>query len=153
MFIILLVVWLILSGSFSLQTVLSGAAASLLVTMFSRSFLDYRAPGIEAIKKLPQYVRYALYVVGQIILSCLAVGRLIYSGREPRPVLIRFDPGLKKDVSRVLLANSITLTPGTITVNVKDGVFFVHALDRSFGTDIEKSGFVARLKALEGDDI
>lgn len=151
MFIILLAIWLILNGSVSLHTVLVGSAISLLLTAFCRAFLDYRPMGLRTLRRLPRYIGYALYVVGQIVLSCLAVCRFIYSGREPRPVLIRFDPGLKKDVSRVMLANSITLTPGTITVNVRDGIFFVHALDRDFGRDIEKGGFVRRLKRLEDD--
>ena len=151
MFVILLALWFILNGSFSLQTIIFGVIASLIVTVFCRFFLDYRTPGPAALKKLPRYVLYAVYVVGQIFLSCFAVFRLIYSGREPRPVLIKFDPGLRKNVSRVLLANSITPTPGTITANVKDGVFHVHALDRPFGADIERCGFVRRLKKLEDD--
>lgn len=152
MFVILLAVWFILNGNFTPKTIVFGVIASLIVTVFCRFFLGYRTPGPVTLRKLPRYVLYVGYVVGQIFVSCFAVFRLIYSGKEPRPVLIKFDPGLRKDVSRVLLANSITLTPGTITANVKDGVFHVHALDRPFGAGIERCGFVQRLKKLEGDE-
>ena len=73
--------------------------------------------------------------------------------RQSARLLVQFEPGLKKNVSKALLANSITLTPGTITATVKGDVFYVHALDRDFGKGIENCGFVKRLKKLEEDDV
>lgn len=153
MFIVLLIIWFLINGNFALSTVILGVAASLLVTAFCRFFLGYRTPGLKSLKRLGGYICYIFYLIGQIFLACFMMCRFVYSGREPRPVLIKFDPGLKKDVSRVLLANSITLTPGTITANVKDGVFSVHAIDREFGAGIESCGFVKRLKKLEEDAV
>ena len=153
MFIVLLILWFILNGNFELETIIYGVICCLLVSLFCRFFLNYRLPTAKSLKKLWRYILYAFYVVGQIFLSCLAVGRLIFSGRQPRPELITFNPGLKKDLSKVLLANSITLTPGTITANVRGDTFYVHALDRDFGKGIENCGFVKRLKKLEEDEI
>jgi len=151
LFFVLLIIWFILNGNFSIQTVIFGVIASALVTLFSCFFLNYRPFGLRSIKKLGRYILYIFYVIEQIFLSCIAVCCLVYSGKEPRPMLITFRPDLKTDLSRVFLANSITLTPGTITANVKDGVFAVHALDRDFGAGIEKCKFIKKLQALEED--
>ena len=52
------------------------------------------------------------------------------------PKIVRFKSKLKKDIARVTLANSITLTPGTITVRCEDGEFYVHALDKVSASDL-----------------
>jgi multicomponent Na+:H+ antiporter subunit E len=52
------------------------------------------------------------------------------------PRIIRFKTKLESDISWVTLANSITLTPGTITMDIKDGEFFVHALDKKVADDL-----------------
>ena len=55
------------------------------------------------------------------------------------------EPGTGKS----MLANSITLTPGTITVDLKDGEYLVHCYDKSMGDGIDESGFVTLLRKLE----
>ena len=64
--------------------------------------------------------------------------------------LIKTD--LKKDTSKVALANSITITPGTITVNVSDDVVCVHALDASMADGIDECDFVVKLREMEGKE-
>ena len=59
-------------------------------------------------------------------------------------------PGLKTDTARVVLANSITLTPGTITVTLEGDEFVVHCLDKELADGIENSVFVALLRRMEG---
>jgi multicomponent Na+:H+ antiporter subunit E len=53
-----------------------------------------------------------------------------------KPQIIRFKTKLESDISWVTLANSITLTPGTITMDIQDGEFFVHALDKKVADDL-----------------
>ena len=57
---------------------------------------------------------------------------------------------LKTKTARVLLANSITLTPGTITVSLQDNVYTVHCLDKQFGEGLSDSTFVWLLHKIEG---
>ncbi len=66
------------------------------------------------------------------------------------PVLIQFDMNFKSDTSKFMLANSITLTPGTITVSVEGNTFTVHCLDKSLAQGIETSVFVKLLEKMEG---
>ena len=81
----------------------------------------------------------------------MAVIQLIVSPTlEPRPVIIRFRTDLKTRTARVILANSITLTPGTITVSIEDDELTVHCLDRSMAEGMDDSVFVHALRRLEG---
>ena len=73
-----------------------------------------------------------------------------HKGRyEREPVLVTFHTTLKSPVLRVILANSITLTPGTITVSLEGDTFVVHALDKDFVEGIEDSVFVRWLQKAE----
>ena len=71
------------------------------------------------------------------------------TSRVVEPVLIQFDTHFKSDTSKFLLANAITLTPGTITVSVEGDRFTVHCLDKEMAEGIETSVFVQLLEKLE----
>ena len=65
------------------------------------------------------------------------------------PVIVRVHTDLKSETARVILANSITLTPGTITVSMTDNDLLVHCLDKSLSEGMEDSVFVRLLKKME----
>ena len=69
--------------------------------------------------------------------------------KEPEPQLVQFDVDLKKNRHLVALANSITLTPGTITVDLHDNHFTVHALDASMVDGLDDGVFVQQLMDME----
>ena len=78
---------------------------------------------------------------------------LAWSGsKNPDPVLVEFHSGLKDAFSNVVLANSITLTPGTFTVVQKDDFFVVHCLRPEFAEGIEESSFVRLLRKVKGEE-
>ena len=80
----------------------------------------------------------------------MAVMRMILSSEcKPSPVLVTFTVPLKSDYARTMLANSITLTPGTITVSVEGDTYTVHCLDESLSSGMEDSVFVKMLKKME----
>ena len=68
------------------------------------------------------------------------------------PVLVKIHTNLKSEVARVMLANSITLTPGTITVSLRGQELLVHCLDKSLAEGMENSEFVKLLEALEEEN-
>jgi multicomponent Na+:H+ antiporter subunit E len=77
------------------------------------------------------------WFMGQIFSANLHVAYLALSPKMPiDPQIIRFKTKLESDISWVALANSITLTPGTITIDIREGEFFVHALDRKVAYDL-----------------
>lgn len=80
----------------------------------------------------------------------MAVLRLITSNSEVvEPVMVRVHTDLKSNFCRVLLANSITLTPGTITVSMDRDEYVIHCLDKSLSEGMEDSVFVKMLEKLE----
>ena len=68
------------------------------------------------------------------------------------PVLVHVHADLKSETARVILANSITLTPGTITVSMSGQELLVHCLDKSLSEGMEDSVFVKLLQKLEEED-
>ena len=152
MFIWFFLLWLLLTGELSVHACLWGAAVSAAMTWFCWKFLDYRAvlprPG-----RLWGWMRYLAYLLAEMLKAGFVVMRLVYvRGRNMRPLLVWFDTPLATDRERAILADSITLTAGTITVTAAGGRFCVHALDRSLAADIEDSQFQRRLEKM-GDGL
>ncbi len=104
------------------------------------------------LRLLPGILGYLCFLVKEMVLACLRVMRLILNLRvETEPCLVTFDTGLDSPLLRAVLASSITLTPGTITVSLSGRTLSVHCLDTSFAEGLRDSAFEKRLKALEGE--
>ena len=104
----------------------------------------------QTVKHFPWLLKYLGVLLVEIIKANFAVIRLILSPKlEPEPILVHFKKPMKKDAHKVLLANSITLTPGTITVSLDDGLYTVHCLDRSMAEGLATSRFVQLLQKME----
>lgn len=148
MFILLFICWLIFNGSINLQVILLGIVIVGLVYLFLCKFCGW------SIRREIYYLNFAAFFAGysvvlviEIIKAAFATLSLLFSSRyELEPVLVSFDTDIKSPVLRVLLANSITLTPGTITVSIEDNHYVVHALDIGFAENIAQSVFVKKLK-------
>ena len=91
-----------------------------------------------------------MILVLEILKANFATIKLITtSNYEIEPVIIKFRTKLKTKEARVILANSITLTPGTITVNLEEDEYTVHCLDKDLANGIEDSVFVKLLEKIE----
>lgn len=127
--------WLILSGKADPPYLVIGVACSALVVALTpdRPLLVSRTHprfGVPLVRIAPlALLRYALWLLWQVIEANLHVARLVLDPRMPvTPRLLRFRVRFESRVSQVVLAHSITLTPGTVTVDLQDGEFLVHAL-------------------------
>ena len=136
-FIALVFLWVILSGKFDLFHLSLGLISCAIVSILSGDLLfpGSRTRGLfQHGLRVISYVPWLLY---QVVLANLHVLYLVFHPRMMDlidPEIIRFDSTLKKEISLVTFANSITLTPGTITVYVSvNGAFQVHAIDKQSG--------------------
>ncbi len=132
-FLIMLVFWVTLSGKFDLFHLTLGVISSALVSWMSADLfmLDPKKKGRVA--TACRFLAYFPWLIKEIFLSTLHVAILALHPRmreEIDPTIVTFKTILKKDIARVALANSITLTPGTITVRIVEDVFYVHAISR-----------------------
>lgn len=151
MFFLFFVLWVLLSGKITLDVCVSGAAVSALLYYFCVRILGYRWTGLFGLRHFGRILCYLWYLLIEILKAGFVVMRLVYTrDREMEPVLVHFRTRLKSDTARAALANSITLTAGTITVTAEGDDFCVHALDNCLTDGIENSEFERRLLELEG---
>lgn len=137
-FFILFLNWVIWSGLFDLFHLSLGVISCLLVSLMSADLLfkrrEFRARDLTEAFRFICYIPWLLY---QIILSNIHVARIVLKPDMPiDPEVIRYRTRLKKDISITVFANSIILTPGTITANIIDGELYVHCLDKRVADDL-----------------
>ena len=146
----LFALWMLLEGRWTLEIVLTGIVLSALIYLFCWKFLDY-SPRREwaVIRRIPRAVAYLFWLIGQIFVAGFMTMSRIWSGREVKPHLVSFRTALRSDAAKVLLSQSITLTPGTLTVDQRDGRFLVHALDDAFTEGLRDSEMEKRIAKLE----
>lgn len=117
--------WLLLSGSVAPLHVALGAVAAAAVTWMNRD-LELVSP---AARVSPRFLGYLPWLLKEIVVANIQVARLVLHPRLPiDPVVVRFDTVLTGELARTTFANSITLTPGTVTLDVEGPEFLVHGI-------------------------
>ena len=144
-FLILVTFWIFMSGLFDLWHFGLGIVACALVSYMSSDLLFTAAPSREKLREAGRFVKYFPWLLYQIYLANIYVVKLVldpHMSRRIQPHVVKFRTRLKKDFSIITFANSITLTPGTITVMIEGDCFYVHSIDRevaeSLPGDMEK---------------
>ena len=156
MAILLFLLWIVLNGRFTLdagmaEIIVSGVIVTALVYAFAVTALGLK-PRAELYfwRNAFLLLAYAAVLVWEVLRSNFAVIIIILNKKKKiSPAVVKFKIPLKKSFSRMLLSNSITLTPGTITIEQNGDEYTVHCLDRSFIEGIEHSTFVKLLERME----
>ena len=148
----LFVYWLLLSGHYAWWLVAFGAVLSVLVVLFCwvKGITDEEGFPVGLI---PRAVFYWPWLLWQIVLSGLNVTRLILAPSLPiSPTLVKVEADQKTAVGLTTYANSITLTPGTITVEAteKGRALWVHAIERSGAEGFDDDEMNRRVAWIEG---
>lgn len=151
MFVLFFLLWIVFNGQITLEIVLFGLVISAALYWFICWFMEYSFQReLAYLKKGGYLIQYLYYLLKEIVKANFATIKLICSaGRVVEPAVIVFEISFKTDTARFLLANSITLTPGTITVAVDGDKFIVHCLDKTLAEGIESSVFVRLLEKIE----
>ena len=128
-----------------------GVAVSALISWFCKRVLGYQwRVFCGSPSRIWAMARYFAHLLAEMLKAGLVIMRIIYTrpkGIEPK--LVWFHTPLKTDRRRAMLADSITLTAGTITVRAEDGRMLVHTLDTPLAEGIEDSSFQQRLERME----
>ncbi|HSW53177.1 MAG TPA: Na+/H+ antiporter subunit E [Sulfuricaulis sp.] len=142
--------WLLLSGLFTPFLLAAGVGCALAVMLLARRMDVIDSEGFPVQIALRASLFYWPWLVKEIIKSAWGVSRLILSPSLPiSPTLVEFKPRQQTNLGLVVHANSITLTPGTITVELGRGRLLVHALTREAAAALENSEMDRRCRELE----
>lgn len=155
----LFVVWVLLSGKFEIKFLLIGLISSLAISYVCLPFLTIKKAdgskeffvfGVNYLK----FFFYCFWLLGEIFKASLDVTcEILKPNMDYEPRVIYFRMPFENPTASVTLANSIILTPGTITLDVtKDGIFEVHALSKGAARDMESGEMARRVAALFGEN-
>jgi multicomponent Na+:H+ antiporter subunit E len=142
--------WLLLSGHYAPFLITAGFVCALLVALFARR-MDLLDPEGHPVHLAPRaLLSYWPWLLKEIAKSAWSVSKIILDPRLPiSPTLIRVKAGQKTVVGRTTFANSITLTPGTISLQVERDEILVHALTREGAQDLAGGEMDRRVTAFE----
>lgn len=142
--------WVIFNGRVTPEIVLTGIAVSAVISCFTYRVLGYPAANdLKVLRNIPLIILYVLNLIREIIIAASSVIRMIWRAQDPEPVIIEFRSGFDSKFKNVLLANSITLTPGTITMFQEGDRFVIHCLRPEYAEGIEDSSFIRLLRRLK----
>lgn len=147
MAILLFLLWIIWNGKVNAEIILFGVVLTALVLLLAVKVLGYSLESERRFwRNFPLFLRYTAVLLWEILKASRAVAMLAISGSgRPDPVIVEFHSGLPTDFQNALLANSITLTPGTFTLIQEGDRFVIHCLRREYAEGIDESVFVKLL--------
>ena len=154
MYLLFLLAWIIFNGNLTLEILVFGVVIAAVMLAFMCNFMDYSLKKEwNVYKKSIWSFVYVALLIKEIVKANLAIiPRILTIEEEMDPVIVKFRTSLKSDFTRMLLANSITLTPGTITVSMEGDEYTIHCLDTSLAEGLENSDFEKALKRLDEEE-
>ena len=151
LFVLLFLTWLLLSGIYTGLLLGFGVLSCLLVIAICRrmKIVDLEGHPNHLILGMMRYIPWLLWA---IIKANIDVARRILHPRLPlSPRVIQVEASQKTHLGQVIYANSITLTPGTVTIETNEGTIDVHALTRETAEDVRSGGMDRRVTDMEGE--
>ena len=136
-FFILTLIWILLNNNLTIEIIVIGASISLFVTLL----LCRKCNVFDDIKITPKSfiftILYLFVFIIELVKSNIDVAiRVLKPSLPINPGIVKVQTSLKSKMGRMLLANSITLTPGTLTIDIKDDILYIHWIDVT-SSDIE----------------
>ena len=148
LFFILFSLWLLMSGHYNVLIVSLGIISCAFCVYVAKRGKLIDDEGLP-IFFMPRLLNYLIWLFKEILKSNLSTAKVIINGKvEPETFTVKTSH--VTDVAKVTYANSITLTPGTVTTKIQKGVFEVHALNSDFGNDVRTNEMDKKVTWLEG---
>jgi multicomponent Na+:H+ antiporter subunit E len=139
LFIILEFFWIVWNNSLDFTLWLYGLLIVIpVVILFSKGAYIF-----EGVRLTPKSLMYSFLYIGVFIVALIksnidVIIRVLHPKLPVRPGIVRIETRLKSPMARMILANSITLTPGTFTVDIKDNIIYVHWIEVCCENDSQK---------------
>ena len=144
--------WILLSGEFTFILITSGVVASLIVAYLSHDIFVGKADLKTETGRVFKFIVYIPWLLWEIILANVEIAYLVLNPKPlVDPQLVRFKNDLKTDLGIVTLAHSITLTPGTVTVEANREEFIIHAIWQKSAEGIIGGEMQRKVKKIEGE--
>jgi len=148
-FIALLIFWFMLSGHFSLIIVTSAVIYALIAAYFTHDYF-LEEISLTGIKRIFKFIAYLPWLFWEIIMANLQVAYIVLSPKMPiSPELVETETDLKTDYGKTALGNSITLTPGTVTIEIENSKILVHAITKDHAQDIRNKDIEKKILRIE----
>jgi multicomponent Na+:H+ antiporter subunit E len=150
--VVLAIVWLLLSGHFEPLVLILGLASCVVVVAITRrmDLIDHEGHPIHLTRRA---TGYWLWLAWEVVKANIDVAkRVLAPNMNISPTMVRLTASQKTDLGLVIYANSITLTPGTVSVDVEPGEILVHALSRDAAEDLRGGEMDRRVAQFEGED-
>jgi multicomponent Na+:H+ antiporter subunit E len=143
--------WLLWSGLFK-PLLLGLGVFSCLLTIYVTHRMHYFDTDVFALRFGRRLLSYWLWLAKEVVKSSLDVARIVVNPKMPiSPQVVKIKAASDHPVDQVILANSITLTPGTLALDVHNGEITVHALTKAGADDLKKGEMDRRVAALRED--
>jgi len=148
LFLILLSLWLLMSGHYSILIISLGIISCAFCVYVAKRGKLIDDEGLPTFF-IPRLLNYLMWLFKEILKSNVITAKVIINGKV-EPEIFTVKSSQVTDVAKVTYANSITLTPGTVTTKIQKDVFEVHALNSDFGNDVRTNEMDKKVTWLEG---
>ena len=146
----LVVLWLLMSGLYKTLILVFGLSSVLLVMFFMNRMNEKDGYKVEINLKVIETFKYAVWLIFEVAKCNLAVVKLLLARKvQIAQEFVEIPVSIKSDLAQVIFANSITLTPGTVTVETEDNHLVVHVLNLDNNTESELVNMGQRVNRLE----
>lgn len=137
---ILYFIWIAITGSLNYQELFLGVVITLLIAWLTLPRLQW-LNDVKLTPTLPlDLLRFFWIFIGALLKANIDMARRVLSPQLPiNPAIVEIQTGLRSPLGKLLLANSITLTPGTLTVDVINDRLQVHWIDQAPGADLQSA--------------
>ncbi len=135
----LFIFWVLLTGNFGFSSLFLGVACSFFAALTAHGLLKENISKLEGnFKIFVRFIWFLIQLVVEIAIANIDVAERVLNPRLPiEPAIVKYDCHLKGDDSQTVLANAITLTPGTLTLDIdNNGIYYIHCLADKHAKDL-----------------
>jgi multicomponent Na+:H+ antiporter subunit E len=148
LYVSLVALWLLLAPQFEISSLLTGMVVSLIIVLFT--YEKGESKTTQPLRLIKAHIVFYIVLIIEILKANIDVARIVLSKKmEIQPHYLTYQPFISSHYVAVLLANAITLTPGTLTVEYNEDGYVIHALTLSAASGLNDSSLERAAKEID----